>query len=154
MVPLLSGAYELAIARLEGQQERDAARIQKLEEERDAAAERERSHLSQEREAAMMTTQLEAEIRRKDKVFNVFTERAVPIFLKKFGLDADPKIARGLKLLSSMRRDQLLMLLGIDGMVTEEQKIHIREFLGELTPEEKEAIGESVPAATNKEETA
>jgi hypothetical protein len=144
MIPLLVGSWEKVMIVAQQQSERDAKRIAELESKRDElSAARERA-LSEEHDRAMVSTAFQASEKRKSKAFDVLMEKAVPSIVSKLGLTGDPMIGSAVSLLKSFKRDQLLMLLhpAID-MVTEEQKQLIRRLLGELSPEEKEGLGET-----------
>lgn len=129
----------------------DRARIEKLEGDRDAASAAREKSLTEEQERRLMVSSFEANERRKDKAFSIFSDRLIPVILKRTGLDADPRVATALKLVGSMTRDQMIMLVAIPGVVTDAQREQIMALLGELSAEEKEKLGIAQTEAPNPE---
>lgn len=125
-------------------------RIKTLENERDAQAEASRKIIADEHAQRLAEKQIDASERRKDKAQSAFTDRLLPLLAKKFGLDSDPRAGIAMQLIHTLKREQIMLLLMIPDGLAPAQRELVLKLLGELSPEEKQALGmaDGEPAVT------
>ncbi len=158
MVPLLVDGYKAMLSTAQEQLEAARAelskkdqRIKELEVMRDQTALEREKMLTQEHERMLMVRTVDAQERRKDRALSAVTDKFAPLVLQKLGV-GDPKMQLGMKFLSTVKRDQLLGLLAVKMLEPEQEKI-VRQLLEPLTPEEKQALGETDTVSAPKAET-
>jgi hypothetical protein len=149
MVPLLvegwktlGAASETRIAKLAEENKELRERISELEQARDAQAVLRERMLSEEHQRLLTEKAFESSERRKDKAFSTITDKLAPVLMQKLGVASDPKIEKGLQFLRTIKREQVLGLLAI-GVLDPEQTELARALIEPLTPEEKQALGET-----------
>jgi hypothetical protein len=144
MVPIMTSAYTSAFANAERQASRDAqeidslrARIHELEVKLQHITDQQRESMKAESDERAFERMVEAQTKVKDRAFSLFENKFLPVLAQKMGINQ--KAATGLKFLETVTREQMLGLLAI-GVLTDEQRKHVLELVGELTAEEKAAL--------------
>lgn len=154
MLPLLISGYAKAIEALETRNNalvaeivaRDAT-IAALHANREDLAARREEMISEEHARVVAFQAFDNAEQRKNRALSVVTEKLAPLVFQRMGL-GDPKMAIGMQLLTKIKREQLLMLVSVEGMVDAEQREIILKLLEPLTAEEREAIGPAKQASS------